>query len=112
MSKFRIGRHINISHGFLTAPAYARSINCDVMQIFLGAPQRIYSKAKPTEELRAFGTELVTYKLHVVIHGSYTINLCHQPTSKQFVSSVKALVQDLTAASVIGSRCLGVIIHM
>lgn len=112
MPKFRIGRHINISHGFVTAPGYARSINCDIMQIFLGAPQQIISKKKTDTELKEFGLELAKYKLKAIIHGSYTINLCHPRTNNLFKTSVKSLVQDLNAAAIIGKRCIGVIIHM
>lgn len=110
--RFRIGRHINTTHGFTTAPAYADSIGCEVFQVFLGSPQAVNSKPKKEKDLVAFSLELTTYKLKMVVHGSYTINLCHPPKSKQFQSSVKALVRDLTATHTIGKRCMGVIIHM
>lgn len=112
MSKFRIGRHINISHGFLTAPWYAECLGCTIFQIFLGSPQRILSKARQKEELIKFGEELKNRKLKMVVHGSYTINLCHPLKSKKFQASLKSLVQDLHGSSDIGSNCLGVIIHM
>ena len=48
----------------------------------------------------------------MVIHGSYTINLCHPVNSKKFETSIKSLVQDLNASSISGDRCIGVIIHM
>jgi len=112
MTKFRIGRHINITQGFVTAPKYAREINCNIIQIFLCAPEQIFSKAKPEAELKAFGEELKKNKLKAIIHGSYTINLCHQVSSKLHKTSVRALVQDLKAMNTIGKRCIGVIIHM
>ena len=112
MTKFRIGRHINVSLGFLTAPAYARSLGCNIFQIFLGVPQHIISKAKSPSDLEQFGKELKKNKLKMIIHGSYTINLCHPKTSKLFQTSVKSLVQDLNASNIIAKRCLGVIIHM
>ncbi len=110
--KFRIGRHIGISYGFATIPQYARQIGCDIFQIFLGAPQRIITKAKQDAELIKFGSELETHDIIMVVHGSYTINLCHPTTSLKFKASVKALVQDLRSTALIGPRCLGVIIHM
>lgn len=112
MNEFRIGRHINISKGFVTAPWYAQSLGCSVFQIFLGAPRRILSKARQKEELQACGQELDKRNLKMVIHGSYTINLCHPPGSKKFEASVKSLVQDLDASIHIGDNCMGVIIHM
>ena len=112
MKRFRIGRHINTSYGFVTAPAYADSIGCEVLQVFLGNPRSVNSKPKKEKDLIEFASELAKYKLKMVIHGSYTINLCHPPTSKQFMSSVKCLVQDLNASHIIGKRCMGVVIHM
>lgn len=112
MTEFRLGRHINISHGFVSAPLYAKTIGCDIFQVFLGAPQQVLSKARQKEELIEFGKQLVKLKLFMVIHGSYTINLCHPVGSKKFEASVKSLVQDLNASVHIGNRCLGVIIHM
>jgi len=112
MTKFRVGRHINTSHGFITAPWYAECLGCTIMQIFLGAPQRILSKAKQKDDLVNFGKELEKRNLVMVVHGSYTINLCHPSKSKKFIASVKSLVQDLTSTAYIGPKCLGVIIHM
>ena len=112
MSKLRIGRHINISHGFLTAVHHAHSLGCNIMQIFLGPPQRISFKARSNTELHKFGLELQKYDMEMVIHGSYAINLCHPAGSARFKSSIKSLQQDLMAASLIGDRCAGVIIHM
>jgi deoxyribonuclease-4 len=108
----KIGRHINVSQGFLTAPAYAKSIGCNIFQIFLGVPQFIISKAVPVDDLKKFGDLLKKLKLLMVIHGSYTINLCHPKKNNLYKSSVRSLVQDLKASSIIGNQCLGVIIHM
>ncbi len=48
----------------------------------------------------------------MVVHSSYTINLCHPIHSTKFESSLKSLIQDLESSFYIGPRCLGVIIHM
>jgi deoxyribonuclease IV len=112
MTEFRLGRHINVSHEFVTAPWYAKSLGCDIFQIFLGAPHQVLSKARQRTELMEFGKELNKKKLKMVIHGSYTINLCHPVTSKKYHASLKSLVQDLNASVDIGNNCLGVIIHM
>ena len=112
MSEFRLGRHINISHGFVTAPWYAQSLGCEIFQIFLGAPQQVLSKVRQKDDLIKFGQEIDKRKLKMVIHGSYTINLCHPKKSKKYQASVKSLIQDLNASVDIGNNCLGVIIHM
>lgn len=112
MTKFRIGRHINVTFGFITSPEYARELGCNIMQIFLGAPQQVISKPRTEKELVGISKELKRNKMKLIIHGSYTINLCHPKKSKLFHTSVKSLIQDLNAAHVIGKRCLGVVIHM
>lgn len=112
MTKFRIGRHINISKGLITAPQYAHSIGCNIMQIFLAAPRQIHTKPHSKKELMLLAKELEKYKLKMVIHASYTINLAHPKKNKLYQTSVKATIQDLEASQIIGDRCLGVIIHM
>jgi len=112
MSKFCIGRHINISSSFHTVPWYAKSLGCDIFQIFLGSPTQVISKARQKDELEKFGIELNKRKLIMVVHGSYTINLCHPPKSKKFNASLHSLIQDLNATVLIGDKCIGVIIHM
>lgn len=107
-----LGRHINVSHGFLTAPAYAKSLGCNFFQIFLGNPQQIISKMRDMDILKEFGNELKKNKMKMVVHGSYTINLCHPETNSIFQSSVKSLVQDLNSSVLIGKNCIGVIVHM
>lgn len=112
MNKFKIGRHINVSPGFLTTPAYAKMIGSEIFQIFLGVPEFILSKARPEEDLKKFAELLEKMNQVMVVHGSYTINLCQLRSNNLYKSSVKSLVQDLKASAVIGKRCLGVIIHM
>ncbi|BCS83296.1 apurinic endonuclease IV [Cotonvirus japonicus] len=112
MKKQRVGRHINISEGFLTAPENAKNSGYDIFQIFLGAPQRILSQARQQDQLIKFGNIIEKMNMFMVVHGSYTINLCHPINSKKFIASVKSLVQDLNSTELIGKNCLGVIIHM
>lgn len=108
----RIGRHVNISQGFANVPTYAKNIGCDIFQIFLGAPQRIIFKSRQKDEVILFKNNLEKEDMVMVVHGSYTINLCHNPKTPKYNASVNSLVQDLITASYIGDRCLGVIIHM
>lgn len=110
--KFRIGRHINISKGFVTTPWYAEKLGCTIFQIFLGIPQRILSKKRQENELIEFREQLEERDMMMVVHGSYTINLSHPSTSPKYKASLKSLIQDLDSSLIIGERCLGVIIHM
>lgn len=112
MTLTRIGRHINISCGFLAAPDYAKKLKCTVFQIFLGSPRMIISKKKSDQDLIEFGLLLKENKQKMVIHGSYVINFANPIGSKKYNDSVKSLTQDLNSSLLIGTRCIGVIIHM
>jgi deoxyribonuclease IV len=107
-----IGRHLNIGHGLLYTPKEAVAHGYQLYQVFLSVPHQVISKARPVADLIKLGTELESHQLSMVIHGSYTINLCHPPNTLKANNSIKSLVQDLTAAGHIGPQCLGVIIHM
>lgn len=112
MLNLRIGRHIGINGDFENIPFYAKTIGCDIFQIFLSIPQKVLSKAKQKEVLVKMGNILEKLNMKMVVHGSYTINLCHNKNTPRYNSSLKSLVQDLNSSSNIGKNCLGVIIHM
>ncbi|MEM3062482.1 MAG: deoxyribonuclease IV [Nitrososphaerota archaeon] len=110
MAKF--GRQIDFRLEIIDAPSVAKELGYGIFQIFLGAPQQAISKARRVSELKKMGEELERNKIEMVIHGSYTINLCHPRSSRMYKTSVRSLVQDLSASSIIGNRCIGVIVHM
>ena len=112
MPKFRIGCHLGIFPKLSRAPTYANSIGCDMFQIFLGDPQQVINKVIPDEELIKLSKQLSKYKMKMVVHGSYTINLSNPLTNHKHVLSVKAIVKDLQMISIIGKRCIGLVIHM
>ena len=108
----QIGRHIGISDGFTTAPGYAASTGCNFMQIFLASPKQNRVKQRTEKELLELKAELKSNSMRMVIHGSYMINLCHRTDSPKFKTGLKLIEGDLKASSIIGLRCIGVIIHM
>lgn len=112
MNRFRIGRHINIRYGFTDAPKDAHNNGLEIIQIFLGIPTRIASQMKSNEELNKFKNELIKYDMYCVIHGNYTMNFCNPVDSVIFKAGIRSLTTDLQSASIIGNRCLGVIVHM
>lgn len=112
MCKFRIGHHIDASTDFINIPTFAKQIGCEIFQIFLGDPQQTRNKSKSHKILTEFGKQLATSKLKMVVHGSYTINLCHPIESARHTASVNAVIKDLKMVAIIGKRCVGVIIHM
>jgi len=112
MRKFRIGHHIDASTDFINIPEFAKQIGCEIFQIFLGDPQQTRNKSKSHKILTEFGKQLAINKLKMVVHGSYTINLCHPIESARHIASVNAVIKDLKMVTIIGKRCVGVIIHM
>lgn len=108
MPKFRIGCHVP----FTSAPLHAKSEGCDMMQIFLGDPQQLTSVIRTNEELVTLSRQLTKYKLKMVVHGSYAINLSNPIPSRKHTLSIKSIINDLKMISIIGKKCLGLIIHM
>ena len=109
--KFRIGATLK-DIKFDTTPSTARSLSYDTFQVFLGSAMRIYCTPKTEKVLIGFRDELRKNHVTVVIHGSYTINLCHPESNPKHNKSITALVSLLKQVEVIGKRCMGVIIHM
>lgn len=107
-----LGKHVEISFGFSSAPAYGNSIGCKIIQIFTGSPKMLVVNRRDEDELIAFGKNLEKHDMLCVIHGPYTINLCHPPGSSLQETAKQSILNDLYNASTIGSRCIGSIIHM
>src|ERR1700747_2260025 len=107
MSKLIIGRHIGTTPNFINCVNHAKELGCLCMQIFLGSPHQISSKKKSDESLSIVKNDLIKNNMIMVIHGSYTINLCNINTLK---TSIKSIMQDLVGCNTLGA--LGVIIHM
>lgn len=112
MTKFRVGRHVGIAYNLSKIPAYAKSLGYNIFQIFLGVPRRLLAKPRGENELIELAKALKKNSMKMVVHGKYNINLSQPEESPLFTSSIKALVQDLNSVSIIGKRCLGVVVHM
>lgn len=108
MNNLYLGRHISIDNIIETIDAYGYNI----IQIFLVSPHKISPNKKKKEELLKIKTILKQKKILLVIHGSYAANLSHPDGSYKKKMSIKSLVQDLISSSIIGKRCIGVIVHM
>lgn len=108
---FRIGSTFR-SKDFNEAPRLARKAGYDTFQTYLGPAELVYCVPKTQETLQAFKAKLLKYHVTTIIHGSYTINLCHPVGNIKRTKSVNALISLLKQSDVIGKRCLGVIIHM
>jgi len=112
MGRLIFGRHLSLEGDITTVPERAAQMGYGCFQVFLGSPQRLINKKKSVKELEKLRDNLESYKMLMVIHGNYTLNFASPLGSKLSLSSINSLVSDLSQASVIGERCLGVIIHM
>jgi deoxyribonuclease-4 len=107
-----IGRHLRMSHDIDEVADYAESIGCKIFQIFTASPKISYNPVRPDSVWLNLKAKLEKHGLTMVIHASYTINLCHPSNVIKGKLSIRSLKHDLRAAELIGDRCLGVIIHM
>jgi deoxyribonuclease-4 len=112
VSGFRIGRHVSTSGVIADLPHYVKNLTYDIFQIFSVPPVQVNPKTKSNTQWLALGENLELDDMYMIIHGSYTINLANPSSSANYKASVVRLVSDLNAASLLGPRCLGVIIHM
>lgn len=110
MNEFYIGHHINISQGLVSSGNYAKSLEANFYQIFLTSPQSYNRISKPEEDLIELKNYLLENKMKIVIHGSYMLNFCNDPSSFKHKSAVKLLIADLKDS--VHLNALGVIIHM
>ena len=105
-----LGHHINTSHGFDTAADQAVKTGADVYQIFYRAPQSYNSFFRKAKDVKALAEKNKKYNKKMVIHGSYLINLCQDPSDKRHYLGVNILVEDLDES--VKLNAMGVIIHM
>lgn len=105
-----LGHNIMTHNGYASAADRARSTGADVYQIFYRPPQSY----QPFERSEADTLELAKrnkqYGKKMVIHGSYIINLCQDPTDYRHFKGVNILVDDLNVS--VKLKAIGVIIHM
>jgi deoxyribonuclease-4 len=107
-----IGRHLSISHGLIEIPKYAHQIDANVVQIFSHNPNKFHERPVDEKIWREFNKELNKYKIKVVIHAPYTINLCHKKDSLKGLLSIKTMMVNLNAAELIHNHCIGVVVHL
>lgn len=111
-NRFRIGRHVSTSGIIANLPAYVKKLGYDIFQIFSAPAIQTNPKIKSSDQWIALRDSLEDLDMYMVIHGSYTINLSNPSSTFNYKASVSRLISDLNVSSLIGTRCLGVIIHM
>lgn len=108
--ELKLGANINISHGFETAPGYAKSIGANFIQIFLRNPQSYIPNPRKKKSLKKFKKELKRNNCGCVVHSSFVINLARSPDQYQHYKGVDVIIEDLNHSVKIGA--IGAIIHM
>lgn len=105
-----LGHNIMTHNGYVSAADRAHSTGADVYQIFYRPPQSY----QPFERSEADTLELAKknkqYGKKMVVHGSYIINLCQDPSDYRHFKGVNILVDDLNVS--VKLNAMGVIIHM
>lgn len=109
----KLGCHVYTSHGFETAPEYAKSQGANVYQIYLNSPRGYdptYRDSVIYKDMRDYNKD---NDMQMVIHGSLMCNFCRDPESNIkniFSKSVNIVVNDLNVSVMLDA--IGVIIHM
>lgn len=104
----KIGAHVSIAGGIDKAPARAREMGGNSLQIFSSSPQR-WKGPDRDDEIERFKEEVKKNDIEeVFIHAKYLISLGNKKKSIRG-KSIRSLKQDLILADKIGAR--GVIFH-
>lgn len=116
-----IGRHVNVdifdSDSISRTIEYLKETNYKIIQFFVPG----YYSPKYNELLEHLVKELIELDIRIVIHGSYTINLCHPMNSTKGLYSITKLINEMKISSELNKIsnefngkyiCYGVIIHM
>lgn len=105
-----LGHNIMTTSGYVSAADRAQSTGADVYQIFYRSPHSYQPFERPEAETLELARKNKQYNKKMVIHGSYIINLCQDPTDYRHFKGVNILVDDLNVS--VKLNAMGVIIHM
>src|SRR6266403_5579383 len=98
----RFGAHMSTSGGAWRALQRGRSINCEVVQIFVKNNMQWMGKPASPEKLALYENELSANTFSCVFgHAGYLINL-GAPSSENRDRSIRSLVQELEFAAALG----------
>lgn len=112
MNTLFLGHHINTSHGFVSSADYAESIGANFFQIFLSNPKSYKVSRRSKKDLSTLKHKLNHKNMKIVIHASYMLNFCNPPNSYKHTAAIRLLINNLKDSAILGSACLGVVIHM
>lgn len=104
-----VGAHVPVAGGVATGGlAYARKVDAEAIQVFLGNPRGWAQSPGIAAEDAAMAEHVATTGLPVFVHSPYLINL-GSPDAPTLERSVASVRHCLARAAVIGAR--GVVVH-
>ncbi len=104
----RIGCHVSIRHGFLSAAQYALDLGCGAFQYFPKNPRSLSIKSFDPVDAARCKEFCITHQLPSIAHTPYPINLAtDQLQLKKTI--VLSLQNDLAIAEACGS--IGIVVH-
>jgi deoxyribonuclease IV len=106
----KLGHNIMTEKGYVSVADRALETSADIYQIFYRPPQSYTSYHRPDNETLELAEKNKEYNKKMVIHGSYLINLCQDPTDYRHYKGINILVEDLDVSVILNA--IGVIIHM
>ena len=102
-----IGPHVPIARGLDRASDRARAVGASVIQVFTDAPTAWAPRDEPLEGLDDFRLLMRSWRVEVLVHASYLVNLA-TPDQVTFERSVERMCHELDAAREFGARMVNV----
>jgi len=109
-----IGCHASITPSVLSGLQYAQSIGANAAQIFLGSNRSASMKTKTKftpEDIKEIRNFLTTFRMILIIHTIYLLNLCKaQPSSGQMKWMHANIWHDMKYGAKLGAKCI--VVHL
>ena len=98
----KFGAHVSTSGGIWKAPQRGRSIQCEIVQVFVKNNMQWLGKPFSPEHLASYANELAANSFACVFgHAGYLINL-GAPPSENRDRSIESLIQEIQLATQLG----------
>lgn len=100
----RIGAHVKLENGLVSAVEQAVETGCEAIQVFAGNPNAWTSTPIKAEVAEQFRNGITAAKIQpVVIHTAYLLNLA-SPDEGNYTKSTAALTDSILRADLIGAQ--------
>jgi len=96
-----IGGHMSIGGGFRDAPARARDIGLDAMQVFTKNQRQWIAKPLNMEDVHGYMENMKKYDIKITVaHASYLVNLA-APDDEKFKKSIDSMLHELQRCDIL-----------